>query len=365
MLNVILIISSVIFFQSADASPFHKNEIVLSEEFLSPTWENYDCHSSSIVQIENGELLAFWKGGVGKGKSNIDIKSKVGIWQARFDGRAWSLPEEVHFEEDGIVWNPVATRLPSGEILLFYRVGDSPRDSAAFLKRSVDGGSHWSEPEFLPAGINGPTKNKPLILEDGTLLCPSSMQAGSPGGVYQVTAAWIDISKDGGRTWSKSGPLVIPGQPFGAVEPVLCHDGEGNLRLLCRDRAHRIGGVNGAIWTSVSYDMGMTWSQLEKTALPNPDSAIDVVDMGRGNLVLFYNRSSVERFPLSIAVSKDGGKTWEKGCDLEEKTGEFPAAIYAEDGAIHITYAYEIETKQRRIKHTVIDPAKLFQSFDN
>ncbi len=359
-MNFILIVISIIFFQSANAISFHKNEIVLSEEFLSPAWENYDCHSSSIVETGNRELLVLWKGGFGKGKSNIDIKSKVGIWQSRFDGTNWSLPEEVHFEDDGVVWNPVVTMLPSGELLLFYRVGDSPRDSVAFLKRSIDGGTHWSASEFLPAGINGPTKNKPLVLEDGTLICPSSLQAGSPDGVYQVTAAWIDISKDGGRTWSKSGPLVIPGQPFGAVEPVLCFDKEGDLRLLCRDRAQRIGGVNGAIWTSVSSDMGMTWTELEKTTLPNPDSAIDVVDMGEGNLVLFYNHSSVERFPLSIAVSKDGGKTWERSCDLEEKTGEFPAAICAKDGMVHITYAYGMESGQRKIKHTVIDPAKLF-----
>jgi hypothetical protein len=61
-----------------------------------------------------------------------------------------------------------------------------------------------------------------------------------------------------------------------------------------------------------------------------------------------------------IDICKDGGRTWEKRCDLEEKTGEFPAAIQTVDGTLHVTYAYEVESGQRRIKHVAIDPSKLF-----
>jgi predicted neuraminidase len=337
-----------------------REDIVLSERFLSPDWEKYDCHSSSIVQAENKELIFVWKGGFGEGKSNLDIASKVGIWQVRFDGECWSAIDKIHFEHDTVVWNPVFGKLASGELLLFYRAGEWPWASVAFMKRSLDEGRHWSSPDVLPAGIVGPSKNKPILLKDGTLLCPSSMQAGSPDGVYRSTAAWIDISKDGGRTWSKSSPMVIPGQPFGAIEPALFFDQEGNLRVLCRDRARKVGGVEGAIWTAVSKDGGMTWSALEKTSLPNPDCGFDAVDLGEGHIVLFYNHSSLERFPLSIAISKDGGRTWEKKCDLEEKTGEMPAAIQAVDGMLHVTYAYEVGSGQRRIKYVVIDPSKLF-----
>ncbi len=359
MLQRLIVLLSIACSAGTGINALQREEIVIAEEFISPAWEKYDCHSSSIVQNENGEILAVWKGGIGEGKSNLDIASKVGIWQVHLYPNR-SAVEQVHFEQESVVWNPVLGKLPSGELLLFYRVGAAPWASVAFMKRSADGGAHWSEPEFLPAGVVGPAKNKPLVLEDGTLLCPSSAQSGSPDGVYQSTALWIDISTDGGRSWSKSDPLVIPGQPFGAIEPALFFDKEGDLRLLCRDRARRIGGKSGMIWTAVSKDNGHTWSELEKTDLPNPDSGFDVVDLGSGQLVLFYNHSHTERFPLSIAVSSDGGKTWERKCDLEEKTGEFPAAIQSDDGFIHVTYAYEIDTGQRRIKHAVIRPSQLF-----
>ncbi len=334
-------------------------DLAQSEEFLSPAWEKYDCHSSSLVETNTGEILVVWKGGLGEGKSNIDMPSKLGIWQTRYDGE-WSAPERVHFEAESVVWNPVLCRPLSGDLLLFYRVGESPRSAVAFLRRSSDGGRHWSEPELLPAGIMGPVKNKPVVLKDGTLVCPSSIQAGSPDAAYRSTALWFDISSDEGKTWKKSGPLFPSNHPFGLIEPAIFNDGEGNLRLVCRDRALR-DGKEGFIWTAFSEDRGMTWSGLERTDLPNPDSALDVADLGQGRLVMFYNHCKKERFPLSVAISNDGGKTWERKCDLEEKTGEFPAAIRTSDGQIHVTYAYEVASGQRRIKHVAIDPSRLFE----
>jgi predicted neuraminidase len=344
----------------AEIFSLQREEVVISEQFLSPAWEKYDCHSSSLVQTSEGKILAVWKGGFGEGKSNFDIDSNVGIWQTYFDGNQWADAERIHFEEESVVWNPVLARSSTHEILLFYRVGKAPWGAVAFLKRSSDGRIHWSDPEILPAGIIGPSKNKPIVLKDGTMLCPSSIQAGSPDDQYHVTAVWIDRTQDGGRSWSKSGPLIIPEQPFGVIEPALFFDKQGDLHLLCRDRARRIGGVNGCIWAAVSRDCGKTWGPLEKTALPNPDSGFDVADLGNGNLVLIYNHSTTDRFPLSIAISIDGGKTWERKCDLEKATGEFPAAIVSNDGIIHVTYAYEIESGQRRIKYVALDPRTLF-----
>ena len=69
---------------------------------------------------------------------------------------------------------------------------------------------------------------------------------------------------------------------------------------MCRDRALK-EGREGFIWTAGSEDKGITWSSLERTSLPNPDSAMDVADLGQRYLVMFYNHSATVRFPLSIA----------------------------------------------------------------
>ncbi len=327
---------------------------VLREEFLSPEIDNFDCHGSSLVETAPGKLCAVWKGGPGKGRCNSDISRDIGIWSSRFEEGEWSEPQRIVDAPDSVCWTPVLVYLPSGEVLLFYRLGPDPRRVVGLMKRSQDGGKSWSVEELLPAGIFGPVRSKPIVKSDGTLICGSSIECGSAADRWKATACWIDISPDGGRSWKKYGPLEIPGKRFGALEPALFYDGTGRLKMVCRDRSHKVN-ERGYIWTAVSEDEGKSWSPLEKTSLPNPDSAVETVDLGAGVILLVYNHSFDSRTPLNIALSRDGGGTWHPVLELE---GEFPAAILTADGLVHITYAfYPAGSTQRRIKHAVIDPS--------
>lgn len=331
---------------------------ILKSEFLSPEIERFDCHSSDIVETTAGSFCAVWKGGPGEGKSNIDIKKNVGIWLSLYAGGGWSEPRQIVAAENSVCWNPVLCKLSEKEILLFGRIGKTPRDAASFLKRSFDGGHSWTEEEILPAGISGPTKCKPVVTAEGTVICPSSIAVGNAEDSLKATAVWIDISEDKGIHWKKVGPLELPSRKFGVIEPALVHDSLGRLRLFCRDRAHKIG-EQGFIWTSTSHDGGFSWSELKQTALPNPDSGIDAVDLGEGKLALLYNHSHTCRYPLNLALSLDGGDSWSAPYVLDE-SGEFPSAFLASDGRLHVTYAVAPKNgEQRRIKHLVIDLSQM------
>jgi predicted neuraminidase len=329
------------------------------EEFITPERANFDVHGSSILEAEPGVLLATWNGGPGSGKTNTDMKKNVGVYVARCEKGVWSEPKLVVPAPETRCWNPILTRLPSGEILLFYRTGLDPRRFVGMLIRSTDGGLDWSAPEVLPAGIYGPTRTKPIVTKEGMLICGSSMESGEPTAEYKATSCWIEMSEDGGRNWKKYGPIEIPGERFGALEPALFYDLNGNLRMVCRDRAHKVGR-EGFIWTATSLDGGKNWTPLQKTSLPNPDAAIDVVSLDKGRILLCYNDSQTNRYPLSLALSEDGGEKWQKICDIEKHSGEFPAMILTSDGLVHITYAIEEgKSGQRRIKHIALDPKKL------
>lgn len=345
-------------YSSAEEKPW-----IVKEEFLSPATGHFDCHSSSLVETGEGTLCAVWKGGAGEGKSNLDMKKGVGIWSSRFDGTAWSKPTEIVSAASSVCWNPVVCRHPSGTLFLFYRIGPTPRQTVSFVKKSQDGGVSWSEAEVLPAGITGPTKNKPLVTEEGVLICPSCVSVGEPEDRFKATACWIDISEDQGLHWRKVGPFSLPHRPFGVIEPALFWDTQGCLRMLCRDRAHK-GGEVGFIWEAISEDGGEHWSPLRQTVLPNPDSAFDVVELGEGKLMLVYNHSHTDRFPLHLAISTDGGEHWSLPLVLDER-GEFPAAVATSDGQVHITYAFPVAPAgQRRIKHVVISPQGISASRD-
>ena len=108
-----------------------------------------------------------------------------------------------------------------------------------------------------------------------------------------------------------------------------------------------------------SEDRGKTWGKMTLTSLPNPNSGTDAVTLRDGRQLLIYNHNpnAKGRSPLNVAVSADG-KHWQAALALEDEPGSefsYPAVIQTSDGLVHITYTW----KRRRIKHVVLDPAKL------
>jgi predicted neuraminidase len=92
------------------------------------------------------------------------------------------------------------------------------------------------------------------------------------------------------------------------------------------------------------------------TSVPNPNSGTDAVTLADGRHLLVYNNTPKGRTPLSVAISRDGAE-WKHVLDLETAPGEYsyPAVIQAADGRVHITYTW----KREKIRHVVLDPAKL------
>ena len=312
---------------------------IVKAEFVFEKAPFAQCHASTIAEAKGG-LVAAWFGGTREGRSD------VGIWVSRNGGEGWSPPVEV---ANGIqspekrypCWNPVLFQPKSGPLLLFYKVGPSPRAWWGMLKTSGDGGKTWSKPQRLPKGIVGPIKDKPIQLPGGELLCGSSTEH----------AGWrvhFEITPDLGKTWQRIGP-VNDGRKFGAIQPTLLTHPGGRIQALCRSRQRRIAEV----W---STDGGKTWSDMKASELPNPNAGIDGVTLADGRQLLVYNHTTRGRFVLNVAVSRDG-KSWQAALVLEAQIGEFsyPAVIQTADGMVHTTYTW----KRRRVKHVVIDPAKL------
>jgi len=312
---------------------------IVLEEFIFDKAPFAQCHASTIAQTPGG-LVAAWFGGTRE--KNPD----VGIWVARHDGTAWSAPQEVaNGVQDATTrypcWNPVLFAMPDGPLLLFYKVGPSPSTWWGMLMRSSDHGRTWSAPVRLPEGIAGPIKNKPVLLEDGRLLCGSSTEDRG----WRVHMEW---TRDGGQTWERTQPLC-DGVMQAAIQPTILRHGS-RLQIICRNRA------STHLWESWSEDGGRTWSPLSPVALPHPGSGIDGVTLADGRQLLVYNHTRRGRTPLNVAVSRDG-RQWQAALVLEKEPGEYsyPAVIQTSDGRVHITYTW----RRERIKHVVLDPTRL------
>jgi alpha-L-rhamnosidase len=217
------------------------------------------------------------------------------------------------------------------------------------MKRSADGGRNWSDAEKLPEGYIGPVKNKPVLLEDGTLICPTSTE----------DKGWrihFEYTMDEGHTWSRSEPINNP-RVYQAIQPSILSHPDGRLQILARSR-------NGVLVTSWSEDQGKSWVLLKKSGLPNNNSGTDAVTLEDGRQLLVYNHvktpraaSRGYRTPLNVAISNDG-LAWKAALVLEDSEiseYSYPAVIQSADGMVHVVYTW----RREKIKYMKIDPNQL------
>lgn len=319
---------------------------ILLEEFIYEKAPFKECHASTIAETSNG-LITSWFGGTEEKNDDVEI------WVSRKVNNKWTDPVSV---ANGIqnadlrypCWNPVLFQIPDGPLQLYYKVGPSPRDWWGLMIESTDGGLTWGKPIKLPDGVLGPIKNKPVLLSNGTLLSPTSTE-------HDGWRVHFEYSKDLGKTWTLGEP-INDGKKYNAIQPSVLIHSDGTLQIMARSKEI-------SVLTSWSSDNGATWTDLEPSGLPNPNSGTDAETLKDGRFLLVYNHVGKKtnkwggkRSPLNVAISKDG-KLWEAALVLEDQSGEYsyPSVIQASDGNVHIVYTW----KRDKVKHVVVNPDQL------
>jgi predicted neuraminidase len=343
--SLAIILLSLTNMAHAQESPWRQG--ILTDEFLYEKASFPSCHSATIAETPSGLVTAFFGG-------TKERHPDVEIYVCRQEGGEWTAPVSA---ADGVqadgkrlpTWNPVLYQIPGGDLLLFYKIGPKPSEWWGMLKTSKDGGRTWSKAQKLPDGYIGPVKNKPILLENGQLFCPSSTE----GDGWKLH---FEVTKDFGANWRKIGPLQAK-DSIDAIQPSILIHGKNRLQLLARSR-------NRALVQSWSDDNGETWSPIEKTNLPNNNSGTDAVTLKDGRHVLVYNHvlppgnlAKGPRTPLNVAISKDG-EAWYAALILEDSPisqYSYPAVIQSSDGLLHFVYTW----RRQKIKHVVVDPNKL------
>ena len=326
---------------------------VLRDEFLYKKASFPQCHASTVVETNNGDILAAFFGGTHE--RNPDVC----IWTCRRTKTGWTAPRLV---ADGIksptyreaCWNPVLFQIPGGDLLLFYKTGVNVAAWKGWVLRSNDSGKTWSKPEALPEGFIGPSKDKP-IYSKGRIICPSSTESNG----WRIH---FEISDDNGKTWKMEGPikedsavatLTLKKGLIDAIQPSIIVHKDGVLQILCRTK-------NAKIAESYSYDNGSTWSTLKLSKTGNNQSGLDAVTLKNGSFLLVCNNFETimgtkkgPRTPLSVLLSDDG-ENWKHYLTLDDSPinqYSYPSVIQSKDGKIHIVYTW----RRTRIKYVELD----------
>lgn len=308
------------------------NALFSSQLIFDETPGRPQCHASTMTELPNGDVLAAWFAGAYEKATDVAILSS----RLHTGSDAWTSPEILNDAPDISEGNPVLFTDTDGKVWFFYLVmyGPSWNDCRIHYRTSEDGARTWSEEMTLISKKGFAIRNRPIILNNGTFILPAANET-----LY--TPLFI-LSRNGFKSFKESGKNLR--DEGGLDQPAIVQLSDASILAFFRSTQPK-----STIMKSISTDGGMNWSAPEATLFPNPEAGISMTRLHNGNIVLVYNDSPKNRFPLSVAMSADDGKTWPWKKDLETEPFEFsyPCVIQTSDGAIHISYTY----RRTNIKH--------------
>jgi len=269
----------------------------------------------SIIELSDGRLLLAYTRfyGGGEDESAADI---VGRYSGNL-GRTWG--EAFVLQANDAQQNVMSVsllRLPTGELLLGYLRKNSLVD-CTFVVRQQQGLATAFGPETL---VTAPTSyfvvnnDRLLRLSTGRLVVPAADHRGAPQNWAGIGVCFV--SDDNGATWRRGEELRCDGAA-GLQEPGVVELRDGRLLMIIRCSL-------GAVYKSYSTDGGLTWSPPVTTGLAAPVAPATIKRIpSTGDLLLIWNHSPDRRVPLSAAISRDDGETWEHIRDLEPEGRSF------------------------------------------
>ena len=286
-----------------------------------------------VVRVKTSELT---------GIPLVLADGTVTMWSTAKEGEKW-VARAVFSKNSGLTWseavnlfefpnreraqwtNGAALVDNKGYVHLFgleyYQFDFKDRSKAKshlWHARSRDGGKTWDPVQdvLFGFGYTG-SSNNAFQSETGRIFAPLSALSNRKIGVWVSLCPYSD---DNGATWKMpSGEVAIntgavDWYESGAAEPVGIQLEDGRIWLLPRSQ-------DGFQWESFSSDNGMTWTPAQHTRFVSNQSAMAILRLKDGRILLLWNNCGAEGLPpikwgnaeravLAAAISDDEGKTW-------------------------------------------------------
>jgi sialidase-1 len=315
-----------------------------------------------ILPLKDGRLLLVWceyyapdpskrvdvtaQGPGVTDESPCRISGKISADDGQTWGQSFTVQENIGADN---VKHPNLLRLLNGDILLCFTVRDSKRHQVTVMfKRSKDDGKTWDQPRPVTteAGVHLVNADHILRLRDGRIILPTFR---SPiYGVGDHYNAYCYYSDDDGETWQQSATCVdLPKR--GAEEPAIVELNDGMLLMMMRTSL-------GKAYRACSKDRGDNWSDPEPTELAAPAAANCLKRLPSGELLFMWNYNyeadhhhQGRRNPLSSAISRDEGQSWQNIKNLVDMRGfdsAYPSVTFWKGKAL-VTYYHRQEPGPR------------------
>ncbi|WP_339730823.1 sialidase family protein [uncultured Gimesia sp.] len=322
-----------------------KTERVLQ---LPPHGNNPRNSEGDFITLKDGRILFIYTHFTG-GAADHSSAFLAGRYSSD-GGKTWTQKDQTIIENDGKqnIMSVSLLRLQSGQIALFYARKNSIHDLLPVMRLSNDEGAHWSEPvEIIPAEQGGYyvlNNDRVIQLKNGRIVIPLALHQNLKGSDrFNPNARFVCYySDDNGKTWQRGEEVTVEKQP-GSKQPYMQEPGvvelkDGRLMGFCRTNG-------GSQYVAYSQNGGKSFSKLKPSNIISPVSPASIERIpATGDLLLVWNNHRDispqlrgKRTPLTIAVSKDEGKTWEHIQNIETNPNGwycYTAIEFTEDGVL-------------------------------
>lgn len=295
----------------------------------------------AIIILPDGDLLAFCEGRVnGSGDfGDIDIVMK----RSRDKGKTWSELQIVAEAGSLQAGNPAPVvditdpSYPHGRVFMFYNTGNNNEAEVrkgnglreVWYKTSTDNGHTWSSPVNITAQVHRPKQpvfnplyNSPEDWRSfantpghamqfrkgkyrGRIFVAANHSAGDPQKQFTDYRAFGYFTDDHGLSFHASEDVTQPGSNESTAAEL------SDDRLIMNSRNQK-GDVRARI-VSISSDGGATWdtTYFDKTLI-DPVCQGSILSLGEKTLAFSNASDEKRRDYLTLRISTDEGRTWEK-----------------------------------------------------
>lgn len=359
LLSKLLIIALIVVFFKKDLCATTKHIPIDTVLSLTPGPNNPRNSEGDFVKLKNGSILFIYSHYTGNSASD-DATAYLASRISKDGGKTWSKQDKLEVAQEGKmnVMSVSLLRLKNGKIALFYLRKNSVYDCTPMVRFSEDEALSWSNPiQCIPnqTGYFVLNNNRVIQLGSGRLLFAVALHQTLAEKVWHNAGLLYSYySDDNGITWQQ-GEEVPTDKNTVTQEPGLVELKDHSILMLIRTN-------KGVQYQSKSFDGGIHWSKIEPTNIYAPLSPATIVRIPKTkDLLLVWNNndgSNMElkgkRTPLTVAVSKDEGVTWEKVKNIETNPDGWYCytAIHFEKNAILLSYCAGSQSQKTHLAVT-------------
>jgi predicted neuraminidase len=312
-------------------------DAVRAEHLLVPPQPRYPMsHAPYLAELDGERLMVVWFAGTREWAKDVQVLCAVHTPRTDQWGPVHDLVSDIGYS----LGNSVLLRDEGGLLHLWYvRTRGYWHDGEIvhMVWQDFEGG--YASKDVVPLARGWMVRGRPIVRGPVAYLP-----------VYHelelVSAIWEQNLVTGAGRLREA----MQGQG-GLIHPTLVEISAAEFRCFLRNPR-----APNRIHFAYSMDRGATWSRAFPTALPNPNSGLDVLRLEDAALLCAYNDSERHRYPLSLARSESGGVEWRKLGDLEVLPGEYsyPSLLRTRHG-VHLAYSFRREA----VKVLTLDAERL------